>query len=158
MSEDLTRPPLKKKFGTFEIKLTYGLQLDLQRMIPDPTEVMNLLINDPYLRDWIIRRVLTDKASSVTEEAQLISYEEITLDPDEILDLLDWVSGHLMYFFGKSAAKATRLGEQYKDQLAQLIPSSIGSTDSLSLTESAGPSDASKETSTSSTGDTPSGS
>lgn len=135
---DLKRPALKQIFGGTEVKMTYGLQLDLQRYMSDPTQVISMLTSDPYLRDWVIRRALTPATKSIVEEADLIKPEDITLDPDECLALLDWCAEHVTYFLGKSASSAAHLGKNYQELLGPLMPSTTGSASSPSTTPSAG--------------------
>lgn len=147
----MQRPDLELTIGDQTIKMTYGLQSDLQRVMPDVSQVLSLLTTDPYLRDWVVRRALTKSTKSIEKEEDLISHDEITLDPDEILVLLDWVAEHLTYFFGKSAGTASRLGTEYQEQLARLLPSTTGSQTSPSTTQSAGDSESSKDNSPNST-------
>lgn len=141
MTATIVRPPLEFQINDMKIKWTYGLQIDIQRMIPDAPQVITLLTTDPYLRDFVVRRALTNSGKSITAEDELIAAEAIDSDPDAILDLLDWISGHLMYFFTKSARSAARLGTEHRDELTRLMPSLIGSEDSASTTPVAGPSE-----------------
>ncbi len=150
---DMKRPPLSLEIGEYTIKMTYGLQMDLQKLLPDPEQVISLLTADAYLRDIVVRRALTPAEKPVKDDEDLISANEIDLDPDQIVEVLDFVAGHLVYFFGNTASSAARLGGQYQEKLAQLLHSMNGSQTSPSTTPSAGLSDVSKETSTISTSD-----
>ncbi|WOF44363.1 hypothetical protein KNJ79_05370 [Sphingopyxis indica] len=124
-----------------EIKWTYGLSNDIQRLVPDFGAAVNDIVSDPGIRDYIIRRALTDKKGIVREESELISFEAIDdIDPEEVLRLLEWVSEHLLYFFVTSAAVTSRQAKEYSSELGRLSPSSTGSADSPSTTPPAGPS------------------
>lgn len=132
------RPPLKHTVkldggGELEIKMSYGLFNDLQRTTPDPAAVLDTMLADPYTRDYVIRRCLTQSNKMITDpDKDLIPPEEVDLaDPDEIEKLLSWVSGHLLYFFAISAGGLRRLGEAFKANLNpeqdQSAPSTSGS-------------------------------
>lgn len=135
------RPPLTITLGEKTYKMTYGLQMDIHRLVPDPTQVISLMTTDPYLRDYIIRRVLTDSPKMIQDDDDLIPAEEVDLSSDEIVEILDWVGGHVLSFFLQSAQAAANLGRKYQDQLGQLMPTSGGSEASPSPTPSAGPSE-----------------
>jgi len=140
------RPELKLKVALGdqerEIKWTYGLSNDIQRLVPDAGAAIGDITSQPYIRDYIVRRALTDKKGFVEKEEELISPEEIDdLDPDEVASILDWVSEHLLYFFGNSAGSMSRLAKQFSALLQPLNHSSTGSEDSPSTTPSAGPSE-----------------
>jgi hypothetical protein len=117
----------------YEIKMTYGLFNDLQRATPDPMTVLDTVTADPYTRDYIIRRCMTPTKKMVTEpDKELKPVDEIGLDdPDEIDKLLQWVVGHMLYFFATSAGGLKRLGEAFKGTLTeasdQPAPSTSGS-------------------------------
>lgn len=128
----MERPALTHTVGEKEIKWTYGLQRDMERMLPDAEQAITEVLTNPYTRDYLVRRALTDIKKSVTDEAELIAIEDIDLDPDEQLALLDWVTGHLLYFFSRSAANLSRQGLSFKTTLDQLAPSTTGSEASAS--------------------------
>lgn len=135
------KPPLTIKVGDQTIKMTYGLQMDLQKMIPDSGQIVAMLTDDPFIRDIVIRRVLTPADHPVTDDDSLIGADKIEIDADTALAILDWVSEHLLYFFVKSAGQAARLANGYKDQMGQLQHSMSGTADSTSTEPSAGPSE-----------------
>ena len=124
----MERPPIELEVFGKKIKWTYGLSNDIQRLVPDPGAAMNSMLQEPYTRDYIIRRVLTEKKGVIKDEAELIGYEEIDeLESDDIVKLLDWVTGHLLYFFVSSAESIRRQGEAFKAALPQSDPSNSGS-------------------------------
>lgn len=141
----MDRPSLTHKAGETEIRWTYGLQLDLQRLIPDSENTIVSILSDPFVRDYLVRRALTPLKKSITDEKELISVEDIELDPDQVLALLNWLSGHLMYFFTTSARNLAAQGAEVKESLPSLLSMS-GSEASASKTDSAGPSESAKET------------
>jgi hypothetical protein len=136
----LQRPPLtvtvKKEDGEdLTIKLTYGLHQDLQRLVPDPAALIETITSDPYTRDYVVRRVLTPSKKIITKpEEELIPADEVPIDdPDEIDKILQWVAGHMLYFFATSAGGLKQLGEIFKNTLGltqqtdQPAPSTSGS-------------------------------
>jgi hypothetical protein len=113
----MERPALTFKAGESEIRWTYGLQLDLQRLVPDAENTISAIMGEPFVRDYMIRRALTLVKKSIADEKDLIAVEDVELDPDEALALLDWVSGHLLYFFTKSAKNLSLQGDAVKASL-----------------------------------------
>lgn len=139
----MERPSLTFKLSDErEIKWTYGLATDIQRMVPGAEELVNGTLTNPYTRDYVVRRLLTDKKGFVGDEDELIGAEELDdLDPDVVLSLTDWATGHLLYFFANSAGNMKTRLEQFGKALPQSAPSQTGSKDSASSTQSAGPSE-----------------
>jgi hypothetical protein len=113
----MKRPDLTFTAGEQEIRWTYGLQLDLQRLVPDTENVIAAIMGDTYVRDYLVRRALTPLKKSVLDEAELITAEEIDLDPDQVLELLEWISGHLLHFFAKSVTNLMAQGAEFKESL-----------------------------------------
>jgi len=137
-AQGIQRPPLtvtvKQEDGTEKtIKLTYGLHQDLQRLVPDPASLIETITSDPYTRDYVIRRCLTDSKKIITKpDEELIPAENVQIDdPDEIDKILQWVAGHMLYFFATSAGGLKQLGEIFRAQFApstdQPDPSTTGS-------------------------------
>lgn len=139
----ITRPPtthtvvLDDEDGTeVKIKMTYGLFQDLQRMMPDPGQAAEVLLDEPDRRDYILRRCFTPSKKIIVDfEADLIDAEEIELiDPEKINGVLEWVLGHLLHFFASSAGTLKRLNEQFREVMpnkaeVQTDPSKNGSKD-----------------------------
>lgn len=134
----LERPPLtldvKLESGDdHKIKLSYGLFQDLQRLIPDPASIVDTVTSDPYTRDYVIRRCMTPLKKMVTKiDEELIPAEEMPIDdPDELDKILQWVVGHMLYFFATSAGGLKQLGEVFQDNLSLTTvppaPSTAGS-------------------------------
>lgn len=134
----LQRPPLQIELTlndgtTKEIKMTYGLFNDLQRTISDPQVIVETVMSDPWTRDYIFRRCLTDSKKAIKDpETDLIPIEEMPIDdPEELDKLMQWVAGHMLYFFATSAGGMKRLAEVFKvtrkADAAPPVPSTTGS-------------------------------
>lgn len=149
----LERPPLTHDVKLEDdeihtIKMSYGLQTDLQRLVPDVSAVIDSVTSNPEVRDYLVRRAMTPATKMISDEKDLVADPRIS-DPDEVLKLLEWISGHLLYFFAKSARSLASLGTSFKAEMktaAQQVPSSDGSESSASPTPTAGPSDAASPT------------
>lgn len=132
---DLKRPPLnhtvKLEDGKkLDIKLSYGLFNDLQRVCPDPAVMMEAGLGDPFARDYIVRRCFTDTKKTITDEADLVSQEDIPVEnPEEVEKLISWVAGHLLYFFARSAESLMKLGEEFKVAVQKPLPQPDPSND-----------------------------
>lgn len=120
MTALIERPPLTIELelddgGTREIKMVYGLFNDLQRAIQDPSVIIETVMSDPYTRDYVFRRCLTDTKKAIKDESELIAEEDMPIgDPEQLDKLLQWVAGHLLYFFATSAGGLKRLAEVFK--------------------------------------------
>lgn len=105
------------------IAMTYGLFNEIMRVIPEPGRIQDLVVSDPYLRDYVVRRMLTGN-KRVDKDEDLVDPFEIDLDIDELDDLVAWVAEHVLHFFMKSAAKTAKIGERYQPVVDQLTQSS----------------------------------
>jgi hypothetical protein len=123
-----------------KIKMTYGLEMDIRRMLPDPGTAMELALSDPVTQDYIIRRCLTPVNKMVTDFKDLVPEDEVTIDADERDALLMWAVEHALYFFAKRTLGLARLTQKIGQALPNLQPQPlpIGSNDSASLNPSAG--------------------
>ncbi len=124
--------------------MTYGLEMDIRRMLPDPQIAMELLLADPVTQDYILRRCLTDKNKMITDFADLIpedQFEDLNYEIREAI--LMWAGSHALYFFAKRTLGVANLGARLEMLLPFLLPqpSPTGSDDSPSETPSAGPSE-----------------
>lgn len=138
------RPDLFVNVGERRIKMTYGLEMDIRRMLPDPVSALQLIQSDSYTQDYIVRRVLTDKKEIITDLEGLIPHSEIDISSDDVETILSWATEHALYFFVSRTVKMAKLGVRYQEALPK--PFKDGSENSPSTTPSAGPSDAPKET------------
>ena len=128
---DPKHPPLTYTTNGKEIRWTYGLQQDLTRMVPQVDSLMDAVMDNAYARDYLIRRVLTDHKGFVTDpDTQLILPDDVMLSPDEEIDLLEWIAGHLLYFFVTSPLRVKALAEKYElmlNKTTQSVRSETGS-------------------------------
>lgn len=156
----IERPPLEFTFtdsSKAPIKMTYGLEMDIRRLLPDPRTAMQLALYDTFTQDYVVRRCLTNKKKVITDPEELIPFEEVDLDSDEIERLLKWALEHALYFFVKRTTEVGELGVRFRSILPQdqTKPSTNGSEISTSTTPSAGDSESSKDNSTKSSGPSP---
>jgi hypothetical protein len=130
----LERPPLTcavtLEDGTeYKVKFTYGLFQDLQRLVPDAAVLVDTIAADPHTRDYVIRRCMTPEKKIITDWELLKPAEDLGLDdPDQINELLQWATGHLLYFFAISAGGLKQLSSLLAQKLGdQPAPSTSGS-------------------------------
>lgn len=110
-------------------KMTYGLLTDLQRVIPEPEQVVTYVLTDSFVRDYIVRRVLTPAKGMLKSEEDLISADDVDLSPSEIHEILDWAVAHLLHFFVKSAQGLQKQGARLKAMVVPSQPQPTGSED-----------------------------
>jgi len=134
------RPDLTIDIAGQTIKMTYGLEMDIRRMLPDPMSALQLIRDDVYTQDYIVRRVLTPVKKIITDPAQLIDMEETDVSSEDVENILTWATEHALYFFVKRTVEMAKLGVRYNQALPK--PSTDGSETSATTTPSAGPSDA----------------
>ena len=129
----ITPPSRTYTAGDKEIRMCHGLMCDFQRMVPDATSAASFILSDPFTRDYLVRRALTDSRKSIEKEEDLIAHELIELDTDEILALIDWIAEHLLYFFVRSAENFSNLASRMEipkaDETPPAPPSEAGSPD-----------------------------
>lgn len=107
------------------IKMVYGLEMDLRRILPDPQTAMQLIMSDAYTQDYVVRRCLTVTKKMVLQPDELIDFEEVDIDSDDVEKLLAWVMEHSLYFFMKRATGMGDLSARFN--MDQLKPSPSGS-------------------------------
>jgi len=137
------RPPLRFDLSSGDdIKMTYGLEMDLRKLLPNAQTTLQLVMHDPYTQDYIVRRCLTPSAKSIKDEASLIDADEVKIPSEEIERLLMWATDHVLYFFVTRANSMGQLGVRYQT-LVPAVPeptaSETGSETSAMQTPSAGP-------------------
>ena len=132
------RPELTIEVGDRRIKMTYGLEMDIRRMLPDPLTALTLVRDDVYTQDYIVRRVLTEKNKIIVDPAELVDMESVDATAEDVEAILTWAVEHALYFFVKRTLEMAKLGVRYNQALPK--PSSDGSETSASTTPSAGPS------------------
>lgn len=111
-------PSDRLELGNRTYKMTYGMLSDLQRVVPNAEQVVLHITSDHFVRDYIIRRVLTDIKGNIKSEEDLIDSEQIELSIDEIANLLEWATGHLLHFFVRQTQGLQRQGQRLQAQAA----------------------------------------
>lgn len=137
-NEVMERPPLKLVLEDSRvIKMTYGHEMDLRRLLPDPTTAMQLVMNDPFTQDYVVRRCLSP-VKKMFEDLKEVPEVEDDDQPstDDVERILLWAVSHVLYFFMKRATAMGELAAQY--QMTPLNPSKTGSESSASTTPSVG--------------------
>lgn len=114
------KPNRTFKVGDFEIRMCHGLMCDFQRMVPDAPSAVDFILNDSFVRDYLVRRALTPTKKSVDKLEDLIDHEEIDLDTDEVLELVDWIAEHLLYFFVRSAENFSQVAKRMELPVADM--------------------------------------
>lgn len=139
MSEEFNRPPLKITLESGRtIKMSYGLEMDLRRWLPDPEIALQIAINDPVAQDYVIRRCLSPVSTMVTNPNEELTkdMDDVTLEDSEKIIL--WAVEHILYFFVKRAKSLGEMSTRFKVPTLP-SPSTNGSDPSPSTTPSAGP-------------------
>lgn len=104
---------------TQTVVMSYGLFHEISKVVPSPEQITDLLITDPYLRDYVIRRLLTGN-KKVTQDEDLVDLFDLDVDLDEVEALVSWAAEHILHFFMKSAAKMAKTGEKYQETIKEL--------------------------------------
>lgn len=135
---EFDKPSLRLQVNDdYQVKMSYGLLMDLQRLLPSPEQAMMLVMTDAYTQDYVIRRVMTDSKGTIMKMEDLAPSESFDLEPAQVEGILTWVVQHILHFFALRAASLSKVGENYKTALPSLF--TTGSPDSASETPSAGP-------------------
>lgn len=112
---------------TQTIVMSYALFNEIMRVIPSPEQITSLLVSDPYLRDYVIRRMLTGN-KKVENDEDLIDAFDVDVDVFQLDELVSWVGEHVLHFFMNSAAKAAGIAVKYQGTLTELTQSSQSQT------------------------------
>lgn len=112
-----------------DIEMSFGLFQEIMKVVPQPENVASLLISDFYLREYVIRRMLTGR-KRVKEDSDMVDLIELDLDSEDVDGLVLWVTDHILYFFTTTAEKSLSLGKKYADRMEKVtlsLPSQTGS-------------------------------
>lgn len=112
-----------------DIKMSFALLQEIMKVIPSPENIASLLIQDFYLREYVVRRVLTGNKRVVSDD-DLIDLFDLEFEDEALDDLVLWVTDHILYFFTNTVEKSLNLGVRYKEKMAGLIPSNPSPTGS----------------------------
>lgn len=110
-----------------EIHMSYGLFSDIMRLLGNSETAVDLLLSDPSLQGFVVRRIFTVAQKPVENIDELINPYEIDMSPLELDDLLAWVADHVMHFIVSTAEKTRPVVGKYQDRAASLSQSRIGS-------------------------------
>lgn len=111
------------------IVMSYGLFHEVSKVVPSPEQITDLLISDPYLRDYVVRRLLTGN-KKIENDEDLVDLFDLDVDLDEVEAMVSWAAEHVLHFFMKSAAKMAKTGEKYLETIRELTQSSQSQTGS----------------------------
>ena len=112
-----------------EVVMSFALQQEIMKVIPSPDNITDLLISDFYLRDYVVRRALTGQ-KKVKSDEDLIDLFDIEVDPEQLEELVIWITDHILYFFTTTARKTLALGEKYQAEMKAITPSAPSQTGS----------------------------
>jgi hypothetical protein len=113
------------------ITMSFALFQEVMKVIPNPENVVQVLIQDFYLREYVARRVLTGR-KEVKNDDDLFDLFAHEIDDDRLDEMMLWVTDHVLYFFTSTAEKSLTLGQKYTGQIQELTQSAqlvTGSTD-----------------------------
>lgn len=136
----MPKPELRLQVNDeYQVKMTYGLLMDLQRLLPSPEAAMTSVMTDSYTQDYVIRRVMTPSKATIMKMEDLVTADNFDLEPEQVEKILGWVVQHILHFFAQRASMLAQTGERFKTALPSLF--TTGSATSTSETPSAGPSE-----------------
>lgn len=109
----------------FKIKLTYGLLNELVRSIGDIDAIADISFNVD-LRDDILVQVFSerDEEGQIKKKPNLFNLD---VEPDDVVDLLDWVGSHVADFLLKQMTRTKKIIDHNQPKILALMPTSTGS-------------------------------
>jgi hypothetical protein len=123
MADDLFNITVNGK--EHEIKMTFGLLNNLCRKVGD-IEAAAVIALDTTLRDSILIELLSSRGAN-GKIIEPIDLDVVEVEPDAIIDLIDWAGTHVLDFFLKGLERTKKLQEANTGRIKALIPSSTGS-------------------------------
>lgn len=120
-----------------ELFFSFLRQNSVLRFIDNPAQVINLKVN-PDTAEAVLRIMLADKGGP----GKMMEFEldEDLIANEDVDKILDWVQGHLTYFFMKQFQEMAEKAKHLEPTAKALQLSALGSESSTSETASAGPS------------------
>jgi len=120
-----------------ELFFSFLRQNSILRFIDNPHQVINLKVN-PDTAEAVLRIMLADKGGP----GKMMEFEldEDLIVGEDVDKILDWVQGHLTYFFMKQFQDMAQRAKDLEPTAKALQSSALGSENSTSETQSAGPS------------------
>ena len=93
--------------------MSYGMFSDIMRIIGDNEDTLELLMNEPNIRDQVIRRLFTPTKKPIQSIDDLINPFDIEASPMEMDVIIAWVVDHAMHFTMSTAEKARPVVEKH---------------------------------------------
>lgn len=130
---DITKPSTKFKIKIngedTDVVMSFALFQEVMKVIPSPENIASLLITDFYLREYVVRRVLTGNKRVKTDD-DMIDLFSLDIDEADLEEMVLWITDHILYFFTKTAERSLHLNEKYQGQMKSLIQSAQSQTGS----------------------------
>ena len=114
--------------------MSYGLLNRCAKIVQELEEPSQFYV-DIDAQERVICEVLRKYAPDGKENPSIDDFE---MSVDESRRLIEWVAEHVIDFFLKGLEGAKKTGDRFYSQMAELLPSSTGTEDSDSTTQSAG--------------------
>ena len=106
------------------IKMSFGLLNTLCRQVGD-IEAAAVMALDTNLRDAVLVELLSEHGAN-GKIIEPVDLEVIEVEPDAVIDLIDWAGTHVLDFFLKGLERTKKLQEANTGRIKALIPSSTG--------------------------------
>jgi hypothetical protein len=110
-----------------KVVMSFAMFQEIMKVIPSPENIAHLLIQDFYLREYVVRRLLTGK-KTVNSDEDMVDLFELNLDDDAVDEMILWITDHILYFFTSTAEKSMVLGSKYQAKMTDLTQSARSQT------------------------------
>ncbi len=155
MSNKVSDTILIKQDGeSRELFMSFGLLNELVRLFDSPDRV-NTIAADHDLRNQVLKSSLA-KRTNTGKPTHPVDLEDVEISIDDVENVLEWSSAHVLGFFIRSLKKVVTLTQKNQADMEGLASFATGSPVSTSNTESSGPSESNPVDSEKSTGPIPS--
>lgn len=120
-----------------EIFMSFALVSELASVVGGPENIGHMHL-DPVMRDTTLILLLSErsKGGRVTKELENIGDVEASIN--DLENLLDWASQHVLDFFLRSIQRGTKIANNNKEKMEQLASTLSGLAGSASKTPSSG--------------------
>jgi hypothetical protein len=119
-----------------ELLMTFGLLNELANLLGANGQIVTAAV-DPDSRMTVLCACLLKRGKAGFLEGEF-NIEEIDINPDTVIEIIEWAQSHVIDFFLKATAVTGRLGEKYGEKMASLVQSSTGSAPSPSTRDAVG--------------------
>lgn len=113
--------------------MSYGLSRELARLLPDPSAIPALFLDDET-QIKVLSAVLAKRKPSGKITDPVADPDDIEADTADIEALLQWTAEHVADFFVRSLRRSMEVLESREDEAVALIASLTGSKASASPT------------------------